>query len=512
MIRRNCALPAPVERYFRKIKLTSAMGSLHDFAGAILATIFGSATVGYTALVATKRAAKRKLDCEAASAKLPLLQPWEVVTNEDLQCIAKCQALLSRTARPIYSDFLVGAILAYYDEHNETRLIEGVNSETSVLTSAICAERCALLQLRLKPSFRIIKAVYISTFSARDEAAARAAAAAPAASFAASGTAAASTGTLITPGLLCREMLSAYGPPDTRVVLFTHDWVPARDESGLCGGHSSRLDARGLHRVYRLGDLYPLPPVYNGVRRGDLPAFAATLAARAQPFAPPHIDARGFVPTAGSHLASEVAAASSAPGAEVGAGLAVVERALMALHGHIRAIAKAFDEADHLYPINLAAGVLFSDGTTVTAREDKGLEYGCTVEAPVKLCVALLAARKRGLRPLVMLVTDQYGTLHAPNARARSWLYERGFGATVVFAHDAAGALVRVTADRLSPAVPAIALGSESGGSGRVAPVLAVSGDATRSGARVGAGDGFLASTGAQSPGGLRTCACQPGF
>lgn len=466
------------------------MSTLHDFAGAVLGSLFAGAAVAYTAGVATKRASRRRADVAAAAARLPLLQPWEEVTQEDLACVARARALLRRTPRPIYSDFLVAAVIAYVDGDGATRFVEGVNSETSVLASAICAERCALLQLRLRPSFGAIKAVYITTLSAGDEAHPP-------------GPRRTGGGVLITPGLLCREMLSAYGPAGTRVFLFTHDWAPAPDETGASGGHSSRMDAAGRHAVYRLGDLYPHPPLYNGVPRGRLPAHAGTFATRASPFAPPHIDARGFVPTPGSRLSADVAAAAAAPGAEAGAGLGVVEAALARLHAHLTAVAAAPDPADQLYPVNLAAGALLADGGTISAREDKGLEYGCTVEAPVKLAAALLAAARRGVRPLAVLVVDQWGVLHAPSARARSWLYERGFGATAVFVHDAAGGgVVRTTAERLSPAVPLIHLGGAGGGEGKGAAATTAGG-----GGRAGGGDAPHAHAPAASHGLCCECA-----
>jgi hypothetical protein len=63
------------------------------------------------------------------------------------------------------------------------RHVLGVNTETCVLPSAICAERTALVQLRLRhPPCAGIRGVYITTTET-------------------------GSGALITPGLLCREMM-----------------------------------------------------------------------------------------------------------------------------------------------------------------------------------------------------------------------------------------------------------------------------------------------------------------
>ena len=99
--------------------------------------------------------------------------------------------------------------------------------------------------------------------------------------------------------------------------------------------------------------------------------------------------------------------------------------------------------------------MLFSNGSTVVARQDKGLEYGCSADAAVKLASAVLASQSR---PVVLLHCDAAGICHAPHALARSWYFERGFGDCAVFLHDAGGALVRVTVEKLTPAVPRIAL------------------------------------------------------
>ena len=101
-------------------------------------------------------------------------------------------------------------------------------------------------------------------------------------------------------------------------------------------------------------------------------------------------------------------------------------------------------------------GVVFADGSTAVARQSKGLEYGTTVDAVTKLCMSMEAASNP---PVALLHVDQFGICHAPHAKARAWLHESGRGSTRVLVHNRSdGALAFVTAARLSPAVPMIAL------------------------------------------------------
>lgn len=100
---------------------------------------------------------------------------------DDAHYIGLTLALARATAPPIHSHFLVAATVVYVDREGAVRHTHGVNAETCVLSSCICAERSALVQLRLSPTgWRYVRAVYIT----------------------------ASCEALITPGLLCREFMS----------------------------------------------------------------------------------------------------------------------------------------------------------------------------------------------------------------------------------------------------------------------------------------------------------------
>jgi hypothetical protein len=115
--------------------------------------------------------------------------------------------------RPIHSNFLVAAVITYAAEGDDPataplRHVVGVNTETCVLPSAICAERTALVQLRLRhPPVQPggVRGVYITTTET-------------------------GSGALITPGLLCREMLQVRG------------WEPPS-----CGDVHAAGAARGPH-------------------------------------------------------------------------------------------------------------------------------------------------------------------------------------------------------------------------------------------------------------------------
>ena len=372
------------------------------------------------------------------------LVPWAEVSGEDWGHVVATRALLARSRRPAHSDFLVAAAVSYWDGGGAPDVVYGVNSETCVVGSSLCAERCAMLQLRLAPrGYRNIRAVYITT----------------------------SVPELITPGVLCREFMSEFGPPETRVLLFTSDWVP--DVNPVTGRRTMATPpAAGTARMCRLGDLYPHASIYHTIPRSLAPMAAAAFAAAAQP-----LDEGGAVSGRGFKVPREfalgldvsVAAITSSGGMlDAEAGLRVIEARIVELYHRTRAAAAAPARANgNLHPLHYAAGILFGDGEMVVARTDIGLEYGCTVDGAVKLTAAVVAARESaggsggggggagggsgddatsnssgspsgdggGVRPMVLLHVDQYGVCHAPNAVARAWYRENGYGDLVVFLH-----------------------------------------------------------------------------
>ena len=334
--------------------------------------------------------------------------------TDDAAHIASTLELFRRTPRPIHSNFLVAATVLYTDTTGQLRTAQGVNSETCVLSSCICAERAAMLQLRLHPKgWRYINTVYI--------------------------TSSAPPPTLVSPGLLCREFMAEYSgaaavarerltgtgaaegavggggalpapPSDISIVLFSCD-----------GAHEAR---------HALSALFPFPPLYNGVPHAHVAAVGASFAA-------------------GTAVAvSEAALSGAAPPAPLAARLP----AATALHKAVAALAAAPHAGDALYPLHLAAGALFDDGTVRLARQLKGLEYGCSADAVVRLTGAF---GEGGPKPLLLIHCDQFGNCLAPSAPARSLLSEHqcalNAGELVVLVHAQCGALRLCSPAQLAP-------------------------------------------------------------
>ena len=130
---------------------------------------------------------------------------------------------------PDQSNFRVAALCTFRHE-GRLRAIAGANSEPCELCGAICAERSALVQLRLMPSPPLVECVYIVADSEEP----------------------------ITPGMLCREYMSdTYCTPETKVVT---------------AGAADRPNVRAT-----LGELFPCPAPLQRVARDDLAATAERL-------------------------------------------------------------------------------------------------------------------------------------------------------------------------------------------------------------------------------------------
>lgn len=381
---------------------------------------------GAAALYALRR---RRQPCEVV-----IPECGAILTEEDLKYIDIVQDMVYSTPKPMHSNFLVTAVLAYRDAAGRRQHVRGCNTETCVLQASLCAERCAMVQLRLQPGgYQRVDTVYIS----------------------------ASVEEPITPGFLCREMLQEVAHEGTRVILVTPAWRP----------HSST----GRCAVYMLSELYGLPSVYHRVGRDALPSFIQAFKAGMQPV-----------------NATTVGAALAATAVHEGAGVDMQQqlqrlrqelpaRACEAYAAAVSLAATPGIAADQLHPTHYAAAVVFSNGRLVTARHTKGLEYGCTVDAAVKLVREVETAahaadagtsssgsssssssdeQRRGaaVTPVLLLVADQHGVLHAPTAVPRAWFHEQGHGATLTLAHDSSGQLRAATISALAPLSPAITL------------------------------------------------------
>lgn len=79
--------------------------------------------------------------------KLQPLLSHQYISEEDLLYVEKTRRLVLTLPAPIHSDFLVTACISYFDENGDVQDVVGMNSETCILPSSLCAERSALAQV-----------------------------------------------------------------------------------------------------------------------------------------------------------------------------------------------------------------------------------------------------------------------------------------------------------------------------------------------------------------------------
>jgi len=102
-----------------------------------------------------------------------------------------------------------------------------------------------------------------------------------------------------------------------------------------------------------------------------------------------------------------------------------------ALESHLR----------HVHPVCYGAAVLFSDCTVAFASQKVALEYGCTLDAVGQLAnaidkKAIHIEDEEPCRPIMLVQCDQFGIAHAPFARGRAFLAERGYGDCKILLHQ----------------------------------------------------------------------------
>jgi len=281
------------------------------------------------------------------------------------------------------SDTALSAIIDRhpYDSHlyvkgtnQQLAFILGTNTEPCFIGSSICSERSALLQLRMK-RYQSITKLYIVTDASM----------------------------IITPGLLCREFMQEFLPPETLIVL------AAADQQQPNG-----FDVQ----VASLAQLYPCPPIYLNVPGSALQQHAVTFNRSNDKFTRRYAESPQWI-----ELYKKV----------------------------IETTAK--DGRASLHPLRFAAGVLWSDGTMRCEAMTKLLEYGWSLDPMVKLIVWMEDQREKGVTPTLLLLADQYGSLHPPSAPARSHLVEGHHPPLLIF-HDRHGQLHECHARELAPDVP----------------------------------------------------------
>lgn len=79
------------------------------------------------------------------------------------------------------------------------------------------------------------------------------------------------------------------------------------------------------------------------------------------------------------------------------------------------------------YPISYAAGARLKNGEVKITTSTQALEYGCSLDAMLKLYAFLEDYRSRNIEATFLLFCDQHGRLHAPFAPARALLSENGY-------------------------------------------------------------------------------------
>jgi len=305
---------------------------------------------------------------EPLSSKLGRDEVAHLLNAEDKILVDLCnEQRLSLASSPVQSGFRVFALLFFTtDTIPGIQLVEGANSEPSYIGGSICAERAALCKLRMFSNPRILKVVV--TTDAKHVA--------------------------ISPGLLCREYLTAFCSPDTPVVM------------GDSLGEAIMSCT--------ISELYPHPFLYRGKSRLELVS-----AGRAQ---------------------AEKIAAHGAGGdwGEEGAQL------------HAHALRLCERDAVDIHPLKFAAAVVFDDGSVQAAWMLKGLEYGCSLDPVSQLVRDMLSKR-----PRLLVMVDQFGVAHAPFAQARALLSEHGLGThPIILVHSHDGSQLLTCAADLAPPPP----------------------------------------------------------
>jgi cytidine deaminase len=258
--------------------------------------------------------------------------------------------------------------------NKELAYVTGTNTEPCFIGNSICSERSAILQMRMKHYVSIEK-LYIT----------------------------ADADNIITPGLLCREMLCEFLWIDTPIILAS--WAPSEPNG---------YDVQ----VATLRELFPFPHIYLNVPGSTVTDFASHFHSQSEKF--------------NLQYASKPAWTS--------------------LYEAVKESTKK-DGRPSLHPLKYAAGVLFKDGTTRCQAMTKVLEYGWSLDPVIKLVPFLEEKKEQQIQPELILICDHFGNLHSPSAPARSHLTEYSYQPVLIF-HNRQGKLVQTDAQSLAPDVP----------------------------------------------------------
>lgn len=317
-----------------------------------------------------------------------------MLSNEDKQWLQAAFTLKrNRPKRPTASNFRVAAIVTYLPPGAERKVqyVTGANEETTFIGTGVCAERSALLQLANIP-FSQVLAVYLVSDS----------------------------GSILTPGLLCRDFI-------------THYVKSGQDIKIVMGSESKSAPEGFVFQVSYLSHMYPYPHTYIGVSGPQAPAHAKVFAQAAE--------------SVGSKFS----------------GSSVSDQRLRQLYQEVVA-ATHHDTHDYIHPMRYAAGVCLSDGSIVIGHQSKLSEYGYTTDAVTAVVTLLTQVHCRSNsseRPLYIMQADQFGVLHAPFAPGRCHLREtlKHTEDLIMVCHDHAGVLQNVAVHDLWPDFPDVSDG-----------------------------------------------------
>jgi cytidine deaminase len=348
------------------------------------------------------------LDTSAALAQLSTASPPEHI-------LALALALKDELDPPHQSNFRVYCVMTYADDAETgdsstsaspsadarpLRAMTGTNCEACGIHASFCAERTALVTLRNRANgfalLRAVRGLYLVCDGLSE----------------------------ITPGLLCREMLSSFIPMTTPI------WLGAR-----------RADGSLAVRVVALGALLPFPHAYRGLRAH---AIQLQFAAHRAEFSSARMLDDLYSESSSPSVAASTDGSASAAITPSPAPAAVPRDVLTRLVAAVEAVIDRDAQPWHF--ARIAAGVAFDDGSLFVAHQDKGLEYGTSVPAETKIFVELQrrrdAARSSSSAsssaplplPVCLLVIDHLGVWHAPCGQARALLSEFGYAHVAVAA------------------------------------------------------------------------------
>lgn len=293
---------------------------------------------------------------------------------------------------PAQSNFRVYAILVVEKVDGSLCLVRGANGEQGYIGGAICAERCALLQLRFIKNPIIRKIAVVTDSDAATS-----------------------------PGVLCREYLMSSAQPDTPVVI---------------GNSKGTMAVRCA-----LGDLWPHPYQYRYSGRDNVilaaKEFALTVESTASILTPTvqklfdsaravnHLDHQDILHPVRFSAAvlfddGSIQAAWMLKGLEYGCTLDPVSQ-----------LVRDMESKRYCAPCSGSSsnGATSGEGTPATNVFQAGLVT----------------------KPVMLVMCDQFGVAHAPFAQARCLLTEHGYGYVQVLVHDSDGVLCTAAADDLVP-------------------------------------------------------------